>query len=217
MIECTMKLEELIQPEKNVRIHTEQQLKEFERSVRMFGQIRPLVVDEKNCILAGNGLYETMVRMGLSEARVYKFEDLTENQKKKLMIADNRVYALGVDDLASMNDILSELTGDLDVPGFDEEMLKQMMADEDEITEVISEYGKLDEDEVAMIKEQAERKEAAMQKNPIGQSGSEAGGITEAPIVGTSAMQTENGMQESAGQEVKRYVECPKCGEHIWL
>lgn len=217
MIECTMKLEELIQPEKNVRIHTEQQLKEFERSVRMFGQIRPLVVDEKNYILAGNGLYETMVRMGLSEVRVYKFEDLTENQKKKLMIADNRVYALGVDDLASMNDILSELTGDLDVPGFDEEMLKQMMADEDEITEVISEYGKLDEDEVAMIKEQAERKEAAMQKNPIGQSGWETGGTTEAPIVGISAMQTENGMQEAADQEVKRYVECPKCGERIWL
>lgn len=217
MIECTMKLEELIQPEKNVRIHTEQQLKEFERSVRMFGQIRPLVVDEKNCILAGNGLYETMVRMGLSEARVYKFEDLTENQKKKLMIADNRVYALGVDDLASINDILSELIGDLDVPGFDEEMLKQMMADEEEITEVISEYGKLDEDEVAMIQEQAERKEAAMQKNPIGQSRLEAGVAAEMPIGGTSAAQTESGMQESVGQEVKRYVECPKCGERIWL
>ena len=42
----TMKLVDLVKPEKNVRIHTEQQLKEFQRSVKMFGQIRPIVVDE---------------------------------------------------------------------------------------------------------------------------------------------------------------------------
>lgn len=44
----TMKLVDLVKPEKNVRIHTEQQLKEFQRSVKMFGQIRPIVVDENN-------------------------------------------------------------------------------------------------------------------------------------------------------------------------
>ena len=57
----TMKLVDLVKPEKNVRIHTEQQLKEFQRSVKMFGQIRPIVVDENNVILAGNGLYETLI------------------------------------------------------------------------------------------------------------------------------------------------------------
>ena len=41
----TMKLADLVKPKKNVRIHTEQQLKEFQRSVTMFGQIRPIVVD----------------------------------------------------------------------------------------------------------------------------------------------------------------------------
>ena len=46
-----MKLADLVKPEKNVRIHTEQQIKEFRRSVEMFGQIRPIVVDEKNIIL----------------------------------------------------------------------------------------------------------------------------------------------------------------------
>lgn len=35
----TMRLADLIKPEKNLRIHTEQQLKEFQRSVKMFGQI----------------------------------------------------------------------------------------------------------------------------------------------------------------------------------
>ena len=68
----TMKLVDLVKPEKNVRIHTEQQLKEFQRSVKMFGQIRPIVVDENNVILAGNGLYETLIAMGKETADVYK-------------------------------------------------------------------------------------------------------------------------------------------------
>ena len=91
MNSITMKLTDMVRPEKNVRIHTEQQLREFERSVKMFGQIRPIVVDEKNVILAGNGLYETLLRMGYEEALVYQYTDLTENQKKKLMIADNKI------------------------------------------------------------------------------------------------------------------------------
>lgn len=47
MKQLTMKLKDLVRPERNIRIHTEKQLEEFERSVRMFGQIRPIVVDEK--------------------------------------------------------------------------------------------------------------------------------------------------------------------------
>ena len=79
----TMKLADLVKPEKNVRIHTEKQLKEFQRSVEMFGQIRPIVVDENNIILAGNGLYDTLIAMGKETADVYQYDYLTENQKKK--------------------------------------------------------------------------------------------------------------------------------------
>ena len=49
-------LTELHPPERNVRMHTDKQLKEFRRSVEMFGQIRPIVVDEAGIKLAGNGL-----------------------------------------------------------------------------------------------------------------------------------------------------------------
>ena len=64
----TMLISELKKPERNVRIHTEQQIKEFERSIKMFGQIRPIVVDENNVILAGNGLYDTLLKMGRDTA-----------------------------------------------------------------------------------------------------------------------------------------------------
>ena len=97
----TMELAALVKPEKNVRIHTEQQLKEFQRSVEMFGQIRPIVIDENNTILAGNGLYDTLIAMGKKTADVYQYDDLTENQKKKLMIADNKIFNLGYTKLLS--------------------------------------------------------------------------------------------------------------------
>ena len=45
-------LSELRRPERNVRMHTDKQLKEFRRSIEMFGQIRPIVVDEGGVILA---------------------------------------------------------------------------------------------------------------------------------------------------------------------
>lgn len=121
----TKKLSGLIVPEKNVRIHTEKQLQEYEKSVRMFGQIRPIVIDENNTILAGRGLYDTLKRMGQETAECYQYMDLTENQKKKLMIADNKIFSLGIENLDTLNEFLVELQDDLDIPGFDEEILKE--------------------------------------------------------------------------------------------
>ena len=124
----TLKLEDLAIPERNVRIHTEKQLREYERSVRMFGQIRPIVVDENNTILAGRGLYDTLKRMGRETAECYRYTNLTENQKKKLMIADNKIFSLGIENLDTLNQFLEELQGDLEIPGFDDEVLRQMVA-----------------------------------------------------------------------------------------
>lgn len=205
----TMKLVDLVKPEKNVRIHTEQQLKEFQRSVKMFGQIRPIVVDENNVILAGNGLYETLIAMGKETADVYKYDNLTENQKKKLMIADNKIFSLGIENLDTLNSFLEDLQGDLDIPGFDEDILKQMVSEAEDVTEKLSEYGTLDDEEIQSIKESGERKEQQIQK-------AEAEQATPAP---QPIAQAQQEMPEDSEDttEVKKFVICPKCGEKIWL
>lgn len=205
----TMKLVDLVKPEKNVRIHTEQQLKEFQRSVKMFGQIRPIVVDENNVILAGNGLYETLIAMGKETADVYKYDNLTENQKKKLMIADNKIFSLGIENLDTLNSFLEDLQGDLDIPGFDEDILKQMVSEAEDVTEKLSEYGTLDDEEIRSIKESGERKEQQIQK-------AEAEQATPAP---QPIAQPQQEMPEDSEDttEVKKFVICPKCGEKIWL
>lgn len=204
----TMKLTDLVKPEKNVRIHTEQQLAEFQRSVKMFGQIRPIVIDEKNVILAGNGLYDTLIAMGKETAEVYRYDNLTENQKKKLMIADNKIFSLGIENLETLNSFLEDLQGDLDIPGFDEEILKQMVSEAEDITSKLSEYGTLDEDEIRSIKEAAEKRDQQMQASQGEQQSEQA----QATVV-----QQEPAEDNEDPTEIRKFVVCPKCGEKIWL
>lgn len=206
-----MKLAGLVKPEKNVRIHTGQQIKEFRRSVEMFGQIRPIVVDENNVILAGNGLYDTLVAMGKDTADVYQYNSLTENQKKKLMIADNKIFNLGIDNLETLNSFLEELQGDLDIPGFDEEILKQITAEAEEITDKLSEYGTLDEEEIRGIKENSEKKGQQIQRKEsdcreLGPGHEPAEIIQQGPETG-----------DEGPTDAGDYIVCPHCGEKIWL
>jgi hypothetical protein len=174
----------------------------------MFGQIRPIVIDENNVILAGNGLYDTLVAMKKETADVYQYNNLTENQKKKLMIADNKIFNLGIENLETLNSFLEDLQGDLDIPGFDEEILKQMVSEAEDITDKISEYGTLDDEEIRNIKENAERKERRLSKIEKEQ---EAAPQTEEPLQQGYARDNEE------TTEVQRFVICPKCGKKIWL
>lgn len=130
--------------------------------MNMFRQIRPIVVDENNTILAGNGLYDTLLRLGWEDAEVYQYEGLSENQKKKLMIADNKVYGMGVDDYDTLDAFLLELKDDLDIPGFDADILQSMVASGVEVTDVMAEYGKLTPEEATEVASAAQRKQTAV-------------------------------------------------------
>lgn len=214
----TMPISELKRPERNVRIHTDKQLKEFERSIRMFGQIRPLVVDETNTILAGVGCFETLCRMGAAEAAVYKVSDLTESQKKKLMIADNKIYGLGIDNLETFDSFLKELSDDLDIPGFDESILQSMVAEAEEVTDKIMEYGSVDDSEIESLKAAKARKEALMEK--AGQE-QEAPALAQPAAVQQPVPAPSNlppaDEEDTEPTDIRKFVICPNCGEKIWL
>lgn len=194
-------LSELKRPERNVRMHTDKQIAEFRRSVEMFGQIRPIVCDEDGVILAGNGLYETLLSMGRTKADCYVVTGLSENEKKKLMLADNRIFDLGVDDMKAFDEIIAELGDDLDVPGFDDELLRSLSADAEEIDEMMSSYGLITDEkkeEIAGAAETYRREEAERAAQPVS-----------APV--ESAAPSDDPEPEG------RFVICPKCGEKIWL
>lgn len=215
-----MNLSELRFPEKNVRIHTERQLEEFVRSIQMFGQIRPVVVDDTNTILAGNGLVLAIKKAGIEQVDVYKIDGLTENQKKKLMIADNKIFSLGIENLDTLNSFLDDLRTDLDIPGFDEEILKSMVAEAEDVTTKIAEYGTLDEEEIEHIKANKEKKEALIIKQEEAastpQEPQQPQTPQQPPVQMVNQEPTQTVHMEPVGQEEGNFIVCPHCGEKIW-
>jgi hypothetical protein len=145
-------LEMLVEPEKNVRIHTKYQIDELARSVTMFGQIRPVVIDEDRVVLAGNGLVAAMRQLGLVEAKCWQLTGLSAKQKKKLMLADNKIFSLGMDVSAVQFEFIRDIN-DLDIPGFDEGILSTLLANVAGINEQISSYGRMDDNSIASRKE----------------------------------------------------------------
>lgn len=188
----TKKLSELRRPDKNVRLHGDRQIKEYMRSIEMFGQIRPLVIDDENVVLAGNGLLTALQQLGRETADCYVVSNLTPNQKKKLMLVDNKIFELGVNDTNVFDELLRDLDGDLDIPGYDDELLKVLTANAKEADEIINSYGAFSEETVQAMK-------TAQPWTPQAQQ----------PLMPQQ--------QSEPTQSIQRYVTCPKCGEKIWL
>jgi len=148
-------LDDLRAPPRNVRRHPEAQIKELCRAVRMFGQTRPIVIDEDNAVLAGNGLVEAFRRLKYTEIQAYRLAGLTHEQKQKLMLSDNKIFTLGVDDYEAIQDMLHSIS-DLDVPGFDEQFLRDLTADIDRLTtEHTATFGRVSEAEAEVARGRA--------------------------------------------------------------
>lgn len=206
------KLSELKHPEINARMHPDKQIKELKRSIQKNGQTRLLVIDENNVIWIGNGLYQAMVELGMKDAHCLLKSGMSENDKKKMMMSDNRIFDLGVDDMSAFDQLLKELGDDLDVPGYDEDLLRTLTADLEDVDAIASSYGLIDEDkkeELKAAKEAYEKKESELTAK--GQE-TAPGGVT-GEAQGSEPAEEETG---AAGVS-NRCIICPKCGETIWL
>ena len=208
----TKKLSELRPAEKNVRRHTEKQLAEYVRSVEMFGQTKPLLIDEAGEIIAGNGLYAALVRMGAKTAECRVMEGLTPAMKKKLMLSDNRVYELGLTDMDVFEDILRDLEGDVDIPGWDDDLLEMLSASAAEATDMVESYGVYGQDEIDAVNRRTREEHIPGQgvAEDAQRNAQPSEGSSSAPVV--SAQQTG---AEAAEQGVT--ITCPHCGGAICL
>lgn len=144
----TVKIKDCSPLEKNPRRHNDVQITELKKSLEMFGQYRPLVIDENGKILAGNGMFQAMTELGWKEANAIRMIGLTETQKNKLILADNKIYELGANDYNLIDEIILTLD-DLEVPGYDPEMLKNLMLSTEQALSAAQNYGVLDEPVVA--------------------------------------------------------------------
>lgn len=196
------KMSELHKTDINIRRHSEKQIREYVRSLTMFGQIRPLVITEDGEILIGNGMYEALQSMGAEECDVYVAEGLNKAQKKKLMLADNKVYELGFTDVDVLDDIIRELDGDFDVPGYDADLLDMLAKNPVEAGDEITGYG------TTTPVVSSENVQQVVQRND------DAG---QEQQYGVPVRSEDGGFVQPEKKEERQYITCPKCGEKIWL
>ena len=196
-----IKLKDLKPLEHNVRKHNDKQIEEFVRSLQQFGQTRAMVVDENNNILIGNGMYMALQKMGKQECYCIRKTGLTEIQKKKLVLSDNKIYGLGSDDYQAINDYVQEITmsGDCDIAGFDDFVLENMIMTDEDVEEQMKDYGKItDVRFTEPVQPQAEQK-------------------VETPVAPAPVNTPPVYNEEITPTVEKKYVICPNCGEVIYI
>jgi len=143
-------LASLRSPERNARLHPEAQIIELMRAVEMFGQTRPIIVDEENTVLVGNGLMAALQRMQRDKAIITRMTDLSPADKTKLMLSDNKIFSLGIDDYDGIMTLIRSIDAEtLDIPGFDDDILRSLMSGDDSATAAaLAGFGTMSEDEL---------------------------------------------------------------------
>ena len=83
------RLSELKPYENNPRINDEA-VDDVAKSIRQCSYIAPIIIDEDGVILAGHTRYKALKKLGYQECEVVIVSDLTEEQKRKYRLYDNK-------------------------------------------------------------------------------------------------------------------------------
>lgn len=127
-------LADLKPDQSNARKHNPRNIGMISKAIGEVGVGRSIVIDEEGNILAGNGTVEALAECGITDVRVIKANGneliavqrsgLTEEQKKKLALYDNRTAELADWDVP----VLKEL--EIGLPGLLENMFLPLELDE---------------------------------------------------------------------------------------
>ena len=139
--------EDLLPYAMNSRTHSDEQVAQIAASILEFGFTNPILIDDRQTIIAGHGRLMAAKRLDLAEVPTITLEGLTEAQKKAYVIADNKLALnAGWDTEALTAELrrLQELEFDLDLIGFDSDELAQLLepeqveglTDEDDVPDV---------------------------------------------------------------------------------
>jgi DNA modification methylase len=75
----------------NSRTHSKHQIRQIANSIVQFGFTNPILVDSNNMILAGHGRVEAAKVLRIDRVPTIQLEDLTRDQVRAYVIADNRL------------------------------------------------------------------------------------------------------------------------------
>ena len=120
---------------RNARTHSDAQVDRVAASIAEFGFTNPILVDSSDGIIAGHCRLMAAQRLSMETVPVVVLDYLTDTQRRAYILADNQLATLSGWD----EDILAAELADLQVDGFDleltgfnEDELADLLADDDE-------------------------------------------------------------------------------------
>lgn len=152
-----IELEQLIPYVRNARTHSDSQVAQIAGSIAEFGFVNPVLISSDNIIIAGHGRLLAAKKLGLKTVPAIKLDHLTENQRRALAIADNKIAEnAGWDEELLRLELqnLADEDFDLELLGFDDVELDDLLTS-------------LDDDEAAALDENVPE----VQENPVSRIG----------------------------------------------
>jgi DNA modification methylase len=87
----TFSVSDLIPYVNNARTHSEDQVAKIASSIKEFGFINPILIDNGNVIIAGHARLLAAKKIGLKTVPVLRVSHLSDLQRKAYILADNRI------------------------------------------------------------------------------------------------------------------------------
>ena len=110
-----IKLSKIKPYEKNAR-RNDEAVDYVAKSIEQCEYVAPIILDENNVILAGHTRWKALKKLGYKEAECVIKEGLTEEQKKKYRLLDNKTAEFAEWDFELLQDELADLDfQDLDI------------------------------------------------------------------------------------------------------
>lgn len=131
-------VDRLIGYARNARTHSDEQVAQIAASIAEFGWTNPVLVGSDGVVIAGHARLQAARKLGLKEVPVIVLDHLSEAQRRALIIADNRLAQNAGWDEDMLRVELQALQGDafdLDLLGFEDEELDDLLKDPVEETE----------------------------------------------------------------------------------
>jgi len=109
---------------RNARTHSSKQISQIAASIREFGFVGAVLIDDTGMILAGHGRYEAAKLLNLKSVPTISLEYLTKEQQRAFMLADNKIAQCAGWDPAILKIEFEELaaldlTFEIEITGFE--------------------------------------------------------------------------------------------------
>jgi 16S rRNA G966 N2-methylase RsmD len=124
---------------RNARTHSAKQIRQIAQSIKAFGFLVPILIDEDRTILAGHGRHAAAKSLGITDVPVIEVNGLSAAKKRALALADNKIAEnAGWDreilavELPELAEVLIEENLDISITGFAAVEIDQLATDFEE-------------------------------------------------------------------------------------